>query len=173
MASRIPIHLPSFLEANRHLLVPPVGNRQLFTDSEFIVMLIAGPNRRKDYHVDPGEELFYQLHGDITLRVFEDGRIREIPILEGELFLLPSFVPHSPQRPADTVGLVVERTRRPDEEDHFQWYCEGCGHLLHDVALHVKNLNTELAPVLEGFFRGPATLRTCKRCGIEMQPPKT
>ena len=104
-----------------------MGNKQVFTDSEFIIMVVGGPNSRKDFHVDPGEEFFYQLEGGITLATMQDGKRVDIPIGEGEIFLLPPGMPHSPRRPANTVGLVIERTRRPGERDGFQWYCENCG----------------------------------------------
>ena len=115
-----------WIDEHRHLLKPPVGNKQVFTDSEFIIMVVGGPNSRKDFHVDPGEEFFYQLEGGITLATMQDGRRVDIPIGEGEIFLLPPNMPHSPRRPANTVGLVIERTRRPGERDGFQWYCESC-----------------------------------------------
>ena len=107
-------------------------NRQLATsasvgDREFIVMVIGGPNARTDYHVNQGEEFFYQVEGNIVLKVIDDGKPVDIPIKEGEIFLLPGGVPHSPQRPAGSIGLVVERRRKPGELDAFHWYCQGCG----------------------------------------------
>ena len=115
-----------WIDEHRHLLKPPVGNKQVFTDSEFIIMVVGGPNSRKDFHVDPGEEFFYQLEGGITLATMQDGKRVDIAIGEGEIFLLPPNLPHSPRRPANTVGLVIERTRRAGERDGFQWYCENC-----------------------------------------------
>src|SRR3984957_13420870 len=109
-----PFNLRSWVDQNRDLLKPPVGNKLLFHDSEFIVMAVGGPNSRKDFHHDPGEELFFQLEGDMALRIVQDGRMTDVPIREGELFLLPPEVPHSPRRPAGTVGIVVERRRGPD-----------------------------------------------------------
>ena len=106
---------------------PPVGNKCVYEDSDFIVMVVGGPNSRKDYHFDESEEFFYQVEGDITLKVIENDKPRDIPIRQGEIFLLPPHVPHSPQRPANTVGLVIERKRTPGELDGFQWYCEKCG----------------------------------------------
>jgi 3-hydroxyanthranilate 3,4-dioxygenase len=164
MAQLGAFNLKAWIDEHRHLLKPPVGNVLVFKDSNFQVMIVGGPNRRNDYHIDPGEELFYQLEGDIVLRVVEDGAPRDIPIREGDLLLLPPFVPHSPQRSAGTVGMVIERERNPDEEDRFRWYCEGCGSVLHEAALRVTDLGTQLKPVLDAF-RNDASLRTCKRCG--------
>src|SRR3989338_488997 len=125
MAPLAAFNLKSWIDEHRHLLKPPVGNVLVFKDSNFQVMIVGGPNRRNDYHIDAGEELFYQIEGDIVLKVIEDGKRRDIPIREGDMLLLPPFVPHSPQRPAGTVGMVVERERLPEEEDRFRWYCEG------------------------------------------------
>ena len=117
MSSLQPFHLGRWIDANRHLLKPPVGNYRLFRDGEFIIMLVGGPNARKDFHVDPGEEFFFQLEGDMLLRTVQQGRLVDVPIGEGEVLLLPPNVPHSPQRRAGTVGLVIERERRPGELD--------------------------------------------------------
>jgi 3-hydroxyanthranilate 3,4-dioxygenase len=109
-----------WIDENRHVLKPPVGNKRVFRDSEFIIMVVGGPNARKDYHVDPAEEFFYQLEGDIVLKTIQDGRPVDVPIREGEILLLPPRVPHSPQRAANSIRLVVERERRPGELDSFQ-----------------------------------------------------
>jgi len=166
-----PFHLKKWIEEHRHLLKPPVGNAQIWKDSEFIVMIVGGPNQRTDYHLDPAPEIFYQLEGDITLKVIDDGKPRDIPIREGEIFLLPPMVPHSPRRPANTVGLVVERTRREEELEHFRWYCESCGELLHDVKLRVTNIVTQLPPIFEAFYKDEKA-RICKACGAVFRPPE-
>ena len=106
-----PINFKKWIDEHRHLLKPPVGNQQVWEDREFIVMVVGGPNSRTDFHINEGEEFFYQVEGDINLRVIEDGKPTDLPIREGEIFLLPPRVPHSPQRPAGTVGLVIERKR--------------------------------------------------------------
>jgi len=142
----------------------------VWRDGEFLVMVVGGPNRRKDFHIEDGEEFFYQIEGDITVRVIEDGKVKDIPIREGEIFLLPAGVPHSPQRPANTVGLVVERQRKEDELDHLRWYCEKCGEVLHDASFPLQDLATQLKPIIEGYF-ADESLRTCKKCGTVMQPP--
>lgn len=170
MAQLSAFNLKGWIEAHRHLLEPPVGNALVFKDSDFQVMIVGGPNRRNDYHIDPYEELFYQLEGDILLKVVEEGRPRDIQIREGEIFLLPPLVPHSPQRGPKTVGMVIERARRKDELDRFRWYCQGCHTVLHEAALHVSDLGTQLKPVLEGFNRDES-LRTCRSCGTVTPPP--
>src|SRR5262245_15162489 len=101
-----PINFKQWINDHRHLLKPPVGNKMVYEDADFIVMVVGGPNARKDYHYDEGEEFFYQLEGDITVKIVEDGTPRDVKIREGEIFLLPPKVPHSPQRPANTIGLV-------------------------------------------------------------------
>lgn len=165
----VPLNLRKWIEEHRDLLKPPVGNAQIWKDREFMVTVVGGPNARKDFHVDPGEEFFYQLEGDITLRVIEAGRTRDIPIREGDVFLLPPLVPHSPQRPPETIGMVIERVRRPDEEDRFQWYCDRCGHLLDEIVLHVTDLTTQLKPAFDAFYADPAR-HTCGKCGTVQKP---
>jgi 3-hydroxyanthranilate 3,4-dioxygenase len=165
-----PFNLKSWVDHNRHLLKPPVGNKLLFQDSELIVMAVGGPNSRKDFHHDPGEELFLQLEGDIVLRVVENGRITDLPIREGNLFLLPPEIPHSPQRPAGSVGIVVERRRGANELDGFSWYCENCGNRLYLERIAVANIETELPAVFARFYSSLAH-RTCGACGTVMAAP--
>src|SRR6478609_10318086 len=120
-----PFNLRKWINENRHLLKPPVGNQQIYKANEdFIVMVVGGPNSRKDFHYNRGEELFYQIEGDITVRIYEENKIKDISIKEGDLFLLPAKVPHSPQRKANTIGLVIERYRNSSEKDGFIWFCE-------------------------------------------------
>jgi 3-hydroxyanthranilate 3,4-dioxygenase len=133
--------------------------------------VVGGPNARTDFHVDEGEEFFYQLEGDITLRVMEDGKRRDIPIRAGDIFLLPPRVPHSPQRPPGTVGLVIERKRTAQELDGFVWYCEKCGNKLYEEFFHLDNIVTQLPPVFDRFYSSEANL-TCKSCGTKMPPRK-
>jgi len=166
------INLKGWIDEHRDLLKPPVGNALVWKDTEFQVMIVGGPNRRNDFHIDPGEELFYQVEGDMVLRVVEDGRQRDVPIREGEMLLLPPLVPHSPQRFENTVGMVVERVRTAEEKDIFRWYCDGCNAVLHDAALHVTDLGTQIKPVLLNFY-GDEKLRTCRKCGKTMPPPAT
>ena len=127
-----PINFKKWINDNRDLLKPPVCNKIVYEDTEFIIMVVGGPNARKDYHVDEGEEFFYQIEGKMILRIMENGKPKDIEINEGEIFLLPPKVPHSPQRFKNTVGLVIERKRRKNELDGFQWYCEQCDRLLYE-----------------------------------------
>jgi 3-hydroxyanthranilate 3,4-dioxygenase len=158
-----------WIEENRHLLKPPVGNKCM-VDGDLIVMVVGGPNARKDYHYDEGAEFFYQVEGDIVVKIIEDGKPKDIHIKEGDMFYLPPRVPHSPQRPANTIGLVIERKRDDKELDGFQWYCENCGNLLHEKKFVLENIVTQLPPVLQEFYDSEE-LRTCKKCGTVMEPP--
>jgi 3-hydroxyanthranilate 3,4-dioxygenase len=171
MNALTPFNLRQWIDRHRADLRPPVGNKRVFRDSEFIVMVVGGPNSRKDFHVDPGEEFFYQLEGDMLLRVVRDGRIVDVPIREGEVLLLPGGVPHSPQRFADTVGLVVERERRPGELDGLQWYCERCSTLLYEERFELRDIETQFPPVFARFFAS-VPHRTCRSCGAVMEPPR-
>ena len=164
-----PFHFARWIDEHRHLLKPPVGNQVVYEDTEFIVMVVGGPNTRKDYHVDEGEEFFYQIEGDMTLRIMEDGAPRDVPIRAGEIFLLPPKVPHSPQRRADTVGLVIERRRREGELDLFQWYCDDCHAKLYEEAVQLSDIVAQLPPIFERFWSSEAN-RKCGGCGAVMEP---
>jgi 3-hydroxyanthranilate 3,4-dioxygenase len=163
-------NLHGWIDRHRHLLRPPVGNKRVFEDGDFIIMVIGGPNLRQDYHVDPGQEFFYQLEGDIVLKTMQEGRPVDVPIKQGEVLLLPAHVPHSPQRPANTVGLVVERRRRAGERDGFQWYCERCGNRLHEELIELTDIEKQLPPMFERFYASHE-LRTCSRCGSVLERP--
>jgi 3-hydroxyanthranilate 3,4-dioxygenase len=165
-----PFNLQHWIEQNRSLLKPPVGNKVLFKDSAFIVMAVGGPNARKDFHHDPSEEIFFQVEGDMVLKTVQNGRVTDIPIRQGEIFLLPPEVPHSPQRPAGSVGIVVERRRGPEELDGFSWYCENCGHCLYLERVAVANIETQLPGIFSKFYSSAAH-RTCSVCGTVMQAP--
>ena len=164
-----PFNLREWIDANRESLKPPVCNRELFVGSEFIVMVVGGPNSRKDYHYDVGPEIFHQIEGDMLLKTMQDGRAVDITIREGDIFLLPPGIPHSPQRFADTVGLVVERQRKPDELDGFMWFCEQCGGKLHEEFLPVADIVSDLPPIFERFWSDLAA-RTCDDCGSVLGP---
>ncbi len=159
-----------WIEEHRHLLKPPVGNAIVWDDTDFMVMVVGGPNQRKDYHVNPTEEFFYQLEGDMVLRVRQAGEVRDISIKEGEIFLLPPMIPHSPQRAANTVGLVLERRRPEGQNDHVRWFCEKCDEIVHDVDFYLTNLATQLKPVIEEYYANES-LRTCKKCNAVMEVP--
>ena len=165
-----PINFKSWIEENRHLLKPPVGNKVVYENTEFIIMVVGGPNTRKDYHIDEGEEFFYQLEGDMVLRIRQCGKPKDIEINEGDIFLLPPKVPHSPKRFKNTVGLVVERKRRRGELDAFQWYCDECNELLYEKYFQLTDIVKQLPPIFEGFWNNDA-VRTCKSCSYYLEKP--
>ena len=159
------INLQRWIEEHRELLKPPVGNAQIWRDADFIVTVVGGPNQRTDYHDDPYEEFFYQLQGNMRLRVIENGRPKDIPIDQGGIFLLPPHMRHSPQRPEPgSVGLVIERTRPAGAIDGFEWYCPSCHGLLHRVEVQLRSIVDDLPPLFERFYAS-AELRKCKSCG--------
>jgi 3-hydroxyanthranilate 3,4-dioxygenase len=168
MSIAAPLNLTQWIAEHRDLLKPPVGNKMLH-NGNLMVMIVGGPNQRTDFHVNPGEELFYQVEGDIVLRIIEDGKPRDIPIHQGEMFLLPPKIPHSPRRPANTVGLVVEHAREEDADDHLRWYCPQCGAVLHDAEFHLVDLGQQLKPIIQEF-NARAELRTCKACHAVLEP---
>jgi len=157
-----------WIDEHRHLLRPPVGNKRVFPDGDFIIMVVGGPNERKDYHVDPGQELFYQLEGDMLLKTIQDGRPVDVPVRQGEMLLIPPRLPHSPQRRAGTVGLVIERRRQAGEQDGFQWYCAKCNNLLHEAFITLTDIEKQLPPVFERFYSSREA-RTCAQCGQVME----
>jgi len=165
-----PINFKNWVDKNRHLLKPPVGNQVIYEDTEFIIMVVGGPNTRKDYHIDEGEEFFYQLEGRMVLRIIENKKPKDININEGEIFLLPPKVPHSPQRFENTVGLVIERKRRKDELDAFQWYCDACHTLLYEYFFLLTDIVTQLPPIFDEFWNDDDA-RTCKFCSAYLEKP--
>ena len=166
----LPINFKKWIEEHRHLLKPPVGNQVVYQDTEFIIMVVGGPNVRKDYHVNKGEEFFYQLEGNIVLKIREKGKPKDIPINEGEIFLLSPNIPHSPQRYENTVGLVVERKRHEGELDGFQWYCDECHVMLYDKYFPLTNIVKQLPPLFEEFWNNEDA-RTCKNCNAYLEKP--
>tara|TARA_Y100001935_G_scaffold64858_1_gene54485 strand:+ start:534 stop:1061 length:528 start_codon:yes stop_codon:yes gene_type:complete len=159
-----PINFKKWIDENRELLKPPVCNKVVYEDTEFIIMVVGGPNTRKDYHVDEGEEFFYQLEGKMTLRIIVDNKPKDININEGEIFLLPSKVPHSPQRYENSVGLVIERKRTKEELDGFQWYCDQCDNLLYEKFFPLTDIEKDL-PIVFNEFWSNTKYRTCNSCG--------
>ena len=155
-----------WIDENQHLLKPPVGNKKVFEDGDMTVQVVGGPNERCDYHDDPVEEFFYQLKGDMVLKVIDNGAFYDVLIRAGDVFLLPPHVRHSPQRPQEgSVGLVVEPKRQVDERDAFEWYCFECQTLVHRVELNLKSIVKDLPPLFEKFFASPE-LRKCPKCGV-------
>ena len=166
-----PIDIKKWIDDNRELLKPPVGNKRIYTDTGFVVQVVGGPNSRKDFHDDPGEEFCYQLEGDMLLKTMQRGKPVDIPIKQGEILLIQPHLPHSPQRFADTVGLVIERPRLPDEQDGLLWFCEQCHAELYREYFHLTNIETQFPPVFDRFF-GSVANRSCKHCGAVMEPPQ-
>lgn len=164
-----PFNLNKWIEENRDLLKPPVGNKNLYQESEdYIVMIVAGPNARKDFHYNETEELFYQLEGTISIFIQVDGLKQEIKLNAGDMFLLPAKVPHSPVRSANSLGLVIERKRAGKGfTDGLLWFCDGCNQPLHQVFFELNDIEKDFLPHFNSFYNNP-DLRTCKNCGTIM-----
>ncbi len=167
---RAPFNLQKWIDENRHLLKPPVGNKNLYHESgDYIVMIVAGPNARKDYHYNETEELFYQLEGNITVKTQQDGKCVEVPIQAGEMFLLPARVPHSPGRSEGSIGLVIERVRKgTNMKDGLLWFCEKCNNQLHETYFPSDNIETDFLAKFKEYY-GSEDMRTCKQCGHVME----
>lgn len=157
-----------WIDEHRHLLKPPVGNKEVYPHGDFIVMVVGGPNTRKDYHYDEGPEFFYQLEGEMVLKTMQDGKPVDYPIRAGEIFLLPPKVPHSPQRMEGSVGLVIERKRMPGEQDGLMWFCESCNAKLYEEYFTLHDIEKDFPPVFDRFF-GSEEHRTCAQCGAVME----
>ncbi len=170
-----PFEFRRWIDEHAHLLKPPVGNQQIWQDSDFIVTVVGGPNQRTDYHDDPYEEFFYQVRGNASLNLWLDGRRQSVDLKEDAIFLLPPHVRHSPQRPeAGSVCLVIERQRPPGVIDGFEWYCDqqgGCGHLVHRVEVQLQSIVTDLPPLFDAFYRSEDK-RRCSHCGL-LHPGKS
>lgn len=162
------LDLAKTIEENKDLLKPPVNNKVLWEDSEFIVMLIGGPNRRRDFHIDPSDEFFYQIKGNCYVEcITEDGKREVVTVKPGEMFMLPAWVPHSPHRVADSYGIVIERKRKEGELEHLVWFCDKCNHEMHRVTVQMVNIETQIKEAIEQF-NGSEELRTCDNCGYVM-----
>lgn len=168
MAVQRPFNFQKWIDENRHLLKPPIGNKVVYENTEFIIMVVGGPNARKDYHFNESEEFFYQLEGDITVRIQEDDKAVDVVIKPGDIFLLPPRIPHSPIRPANSVGLVIERKRREGELDGLMWFCEKCNHPLYDKRFVMRSIEKDFIPTFKEFY-GSMDLRTCKNCNHVME----
>ena len=165
-----PFNFKKWIDENRHLLKPPVNNKVVYKDTEFIVMVVGGPNSRKDYHYNESEEFFYQLEGDVSVQIQENGKAVEVPIKEGDIFLLPPKMPHNPRRGANTIGLVMERKRKEGEKDGLMWFCEKCNAKLHDAYFTLTDIQTQFQTEFKRFYEDK-NLRTCKSCNHVMEPP--
>jgi 3-hydroxyanthranilate 3,4-dioxygenase len=128
-------------------------------------------NARKDYHYNETEEWFYQIEGDINVRIQEDGKPVDIPIKEGEIFLLPARTPHSPMRPEGTIGLVIEAKRSVAEKDGLLWFCDNCNEKLHESYFPLTNIEKDFLPRFKEYYSS-VEMRTCKKCGTVMEADK-
>lgn len=164
-----PFNLQKWIDENRDILKPPVGNRNLYREAgDYIVMIVAGPNARKDYHYNETEELYYQIEGDINVRIQEDGKAVDIPIKEGEMFLLPAKVPHSPMRSEGSIGLVIELKRTREEKDGLLWFCDNCNNKLHEYMFKLEDIEKDFLPRFKDYYSNDE-LRTCGNCGEVMK----
>ncbi len=165
-----PFNLQKWIDENRNLLKPPVGNKNLYPEgTDFIVMVVGGPNARKDYHYNETEELFYQLEGNINVRIQEDGKAVDVPIHAGEMFLLPGKTPHSPMRSEGSIGLVIERVRKGHGfKDGLLWFCDNCNNKLHETYFPLTNIEKDFQPRFKEFYESEE-LRTCNKCGTVME----
>jgi 3-hydroxyanthranilate 3,4-dioxygenase len=168
MAIKRPFNLQKWIDENRNILKPPVGNKNLYVDAgDYIVMIVGGPNARKDYHYNETEELFFQLEGDINVRIQEDGKAVNIPIKAGDMFLLPAKVPHSPMRSEGSVGLVIE-LKRESSKDGLMWFCDNCNNKLHETYFTLKNIEKDFIPRFKDFYESEEK-RTCSKCSTVME----
>lgn len=161
------LNFRKWIDENRHLLKPPVGNKVVYPDGDFFVMVVGGPNTRSDYHYDEGPEFFYQVEGEMVLKTMQDGKPVDYPIREGEIFLLPPKVPHSPQRMENSIGLVIERKRLENEKDGLMWFCDNCHNKLYEEYFPLKDIEKDFHAVFENFFSSEEH-RTCEKCGEVM-----
>jgi 3-hydroxyanthranilate 3,4-dioxygenase len=170
MPIQIPFNLNKWIEENRDLLKPPVGNKNLYQDAgDYIVMIVAGPNARKDYHYNETEELFYQLEGEIEVHVQEDGKKHTMKLGPGDMYLHPGKVPHSPVRFENSIGLVIERKRASkDVADGLLWYCDNCNNKLHETYFKLEDIEKDFLPRFKEFYASEE-LRTCDTCGTIMK----
>lgn len=165
-----PFNFKKWINDNRESLKPPVNNKVVYKDAEFIVMVVGGPNSRKDYHFNESEEFFYQLEGDIQVKLQIDGKAEIFDIKEGDIFLLPPRTPHNPIRFKNTIGLVMERRRRAGEMDGLMWFCDTCNHPLFEEKFELNDITSQFQAVFKKFYESDE-LRTCKACGDKMPPP--
>ena len=158
------INFNGWIEEHKHLLKPPVGNQQIWEDADMMVTIVGGPNKRTDYHDDPVEEFFYQIKGDMLLKLYDGKEFYDVPIREGEIFLLPPHIRHSPQRPQEgSIGLVIEPKRATGQLDAIEWYCFECGTLVHRAEMQLTSIVRDLPPVYEEFYASKEA-RTCPNC---------
>ena len=157
-------NLQDWIERHRDELKPPVGNKCVYNEGTFVVMIVGGPNLRTDFHVNQTDEFFYQIKGDIFLRIVNSRQeIEEITIREGDVFMLPAGIPHSPQRMEGSIGLVVEKNRTPEDSDGLQWYCSRCNEKLYEEFFYLENIETQFGAVFDRYYDSKYT--RCGKCG--------
>ena len=166
----LPFPLLSWIDSHRSQLQPPVGNAMIYNAGQFKIMVVGGPNIRTDYHINRGEEWFYMLKGDMVLKVVDGGVMRDVVIREGDVFLLPGDTPHSPQRLADTLGIVIEREREEAELDGLRWYCHGCDGVVHEDFFRCVDLGKQLKDKINAYYADERQ-RTCRQCGVVDEVP--
>jgi len=167
-----PIQVARWYEENRALFGPPICNKLMHKD-QMTVMFVGGPNTRTDFHLDLGSEFFYQIRGNMQLPTIQRGRRKVVDIKEGQVFLLPSRIPHSPQRPEEgALGLVIERARSSDELDGLRWYrdFDTCDEVLYERFFHCEDLGRDLVPVVKAYM---ASEENVTRVVREDSVPKT
>lgn len=166
-----PLNFQKWINEHRHLLKPPVGNKCVWDNGEYIVMVVGGPNSRKDYHYNETPEFFYQVEGDMVLKIIDQGKQVDVAINEGDIYLLPAKVPHSPQRKKNTVGLVIEYPRSKGMMDALEWYCEQCNSQLYREEFALGNIETDMPKIFDAFYTNDKKC-TCSNCGTKMEVPK-
>jgi 3-hydroxyanthranilate 3,4-dioxygenase len=166
-----PLNFKKWIDEHRHLLKPPVGNKQVWDNGEYIVMVVGGPNNRKDYHYNETPEFFYQVEGNMILKIIDaTGKMIDVEINEGDIYLLPAKVPHSPQRKENTVGLVIEYPRSEEMLDALEWYCENCGNQLYREEFALDNIETDMPIIFDTYYSDKVKC-TCDSCGAVMEAP--
>ena len=166
-----PLNFQKWINEHRHLLKPPVGNKRVWDNGEYIVMVVGGPNSRKDYHYNETPEFFYQVEGDMVLKIIDQGKQVDVAINQGDIYLLPAKVPHSPQRKENTVGLVIEYPRSKGMMDALEWYCEQCNSQLYREEFALGNIETDMPKIFDAYYSDDKKC-TCSNCGIKMEAPK-
>jgi len=161
-----PFNFQRWIDEHAHLLKPPVGNQQVWQDADFIVTVVGGPNERTDFHDDPLEEFFWQFKGNAFLEIWDEGRFERVDLKEGDVYLLPPHVRHSPQRPEPKSRcLVIERQRAQGLRDGFEWYCANCGSLVHRIEVQLASIVDDLPKAYARFYDAPEAARRCAACG--------
>lgn len=159
-----PLNVIDWLKNNPDALKPPVSNKVLFSSEDFMVMLVAGPNARTDFHFNQGSEFFYQIEGEIFLDLQLNNNVERVSIKQGEMYLLEPCVEHRPVRPANTIGIVIEKHRAANDVDALAWYCEECNNQLFRKEFRLQSIEKDLLPIIESF-NADGNLKICNNCG--------